>query len=97
MNQQPFPKPPRALALSDKGTCVAEYAMSALKDKKHRKAALPWVLSDHHAPEPRQFAEVEFKGRTWWADMVTGGLYDQDTGRHVAVPTMRILLDGQKP
>ena len=67
-------------AMSLNGRCLAEgYA--------ERMRALPKVVFGlrhdpfHHEGESRKFARVSVKGHDYWADAITGSLYDCKTGR----------------
>jgi hypothetical protein len=77
---------PSSIALSSDGQCLAVASVSKLdKMKKHK-----FTLVTPSEIKQKKFAEVETKIGRYYADVVTGSLYDMKTGECLTSMNLRI-------
>jgi len=78
---------PSNISMSSDGLCLAHASVAKLdKMKKHK-----FTLATPEGEKVKKFAQVETKIGRYYADVITGSLYDMKTGLCVTSLNLRIV------
>ena len=81
------------IRLSPTKTCLSESTVSVLNEKRSKTKTVKRVLRTPYGGREKKFVPLNIDGLALLADLITGTLYDTETGRCLATSRLSLIIE----
>ncbi len=81
------------IKLSSTKTCLSESTVGVLNEKRSKTKTVKRVLQTPFGETEKKFVPLNIEGTAHLADLITGTLYDAETGRCLATPHLNLVME----